>query len=130
MAGIYDFEADTYVQGDAWSLAFRLLDDAGAARDLTGLTPKMMLRDPLDLAGAPLLTVPSAAWSASPSTTGCRIGDQSDPDLKGWVRVFIASADNAVAAGKWSYDVQLTDANGNVETFIAGKFPVRAQVTT
>lgn len=132
MAGVYDFDKDLHIEGDAWSFSFRRLGpDSVTGIDLTGLAPKMMIRDPLlTLSDAPLLTVPAAAWEASPYTTGARIPDQSDPANAGRVYVFVASADNTVPPGKWSYDVQLTDAHGNVTTFLRGSIIVTGQVTT
>lgn len=128
MAGVYDFPKDRHIQGDYWSIPFRRrVSLAGAGIDLTGLTPKMMIRD---IEGTVLLTVNPSAWNASPTTTGARIPPQVLADDLGRVHVFVASADNTVPPGVHTYDVQLTDGAGNVRTFIRGKFIVTAQVTT
>jgi hypothetical protein len=128
MAGVYDFVKDRHIEGDYWSIPMRRRESlTGPGIDLTGLTPKMMIRD---AEGIVLLTVNAAAWTASPTTTGARIPPQVLADDLGRVHVFVSSIGNTVPHGVHSYDVQLTDVNGNVRTFLRGRFIVTAQVTT
>lgn len=102
----------THTRKDTFVRDLTFKDANGAAIDLTGAAVAFTLkRDPSD--ATPLAT--AAAVISAPLTGVCRIT--------------VAAATMDIPEGVYSYDVQLTDAGGEVTTVLKGPFSVTYNVT-
>jgi hypothetical protein len=106
----------TVYQGDDFTFTFRIKDPDGTYIDLTGQTPKAEIRQ--------------AAGAADVlAEFGADLEDQAV--MKGGVTLTLTGAQTAgLAAGSpLAWDVQLTDGNNKVQTYLYGSVSVMAQVT-
>jgi hypothetical protein len=98
-------------RGDTYRWQFVLRDDEGKTQptDLTGVVPKAEIRDK-----------PSGAIKA---TIGCTI---TAPNI---IDAVLLAADCALLPAKGAWDLQLTYADGDVATVLAGTVDVTLDVT-
>lgn len=97
-------DLETY-RGDTWAQTFRFTDELGA---------------PVDLSGSEV-----AAWAKIPTGTAhvelvCELGEPGE--------VIISTPELGWAPGKYTYDVEVTEA-GKVKTWVRGTINVVADVT-
>lgn len=125
--GVISFNWPDQVEADRWILKFRRKNPDGTGVDVSGLLPKMQIRNE---AGVLLATVggPWLPWADEPAATGWYLGNVTDPTTRGLVSVCLA-AGHGVPAGRQRYDVEFTNAFGQTKTYMRGIIPVLAQVT-
>jgi hypothetical protein len=115
-AGRYDIIAD---QGSTFSRDLRYLDGAGDPIDLTNYTAAMQVRETYT-AGTTLLAL-SSEGSAPSITLGT---------TDGLIEIEVAATTmEAIAAGVYVYDLELTDDAGVVVKPVRGQFEIRPEVT-
>lgn len=96
-------------RGDTWAQTFRLLRDKDVPLDLTGAVVE--------------------AWARNRSTQ--RVEQMQvvlDADLTTGV-ITLAQPPGGVPAGAYEYDIEVTEANGTVTTWVAGQLLVEQDVT-
>lgn len=102
----------TIYQGDDWAKTFQFDDDAGDPIDLSGHTLESQLR----------------ATKASDVVVSFTV-DTTDA-AAGTVYLSLAAADTAeLARGFYFFDLQWTDASGDLRTVLAGRAEVVEEVT-
>lgn len=102
----------TFVQGDDWSFPATLKDQAGAAIDLTGYTFLAQARTRASAGVAFTLTV--------------TVTDAAN----GVVTVTVDAATTAdIGPGTYVWDLQWTDAAGDIRTILAGTITVLPEVS-
>jgi hypothetical protein len=108
--GTYDL---TIYQGDTFSLRITLVDKAtGDPVDLTGYDPLSQIR------------------AKSHDRDALATFDAEVDPAAGVITLKLASADStALPPGRQVWDVQTTDPDGNVRTWLAGKATVTGQVS-
>lgn len=114
MASTYDIVVD---QGSDYSLPFKFKDAEGTVKDLTGCTARMQLR-----------RTPQADAVADELTTE---NDRIEVDATaGTVTVIFPHAvTSALDAGRYAYDLELIDADGDVTRVLEGAVILRQEVT-
>jgi hypothetical protein len=90
--------------GDSWTRSFRLLATADSPIDLTGATVASWAQRPAEVVHLAVVA------------NGDGIVTLSDPD-------------GQLDVGKYSYDVEVTDAGGGVTTWVRGALQVTPDVT-
>lgn len=106
----YNFPA--HIKGDTWSLKTFTVTINDVAKDLTGATIQMKVRD---CKGVELLSlsVGSGLTLSAPTSGKFQIDEQV----------------LNIAAGSHTYDIQITDAAGVVKTWISGKLIIKQDTT-
>jgi hypothetical protein len=110
---IVDYEE---YEGDTLKMDFTWQDSAGAFIDLTSHTAKMEVRAK---AGD------DAALVTLTNSLGITLGNAASNILA----QITASQTSTIGKGKFVYDIELTDGNGDVNTLIAGKITLKESVT-
>lgn len=105
----------TSIRNDTFPLVSLQIDRNAAAINLTGATIAMMLR--LDKASDPV------ALSLSTATSGITITTAAAGEFA------IDKQIIAIDAGVYFYDMQLTEAGGDVTTIMEGTFTITQDVT-
>jgi hypothetical protein len=113
VAGTYDITAD---QGATFSFNLHWYDPDGTAKDITGYTARMQVRQRFVSTSTVLSLV---------SPTDITLGGSSGSI----VATVSATAMAAVAAGDYLYDLEMVASNGIVTRLIKGSFTVRPEVT-
>ena len=99
-------------KGDYVEILLTLKDSVGAPIDLTGATPRAQLK--------------SDYSDRQPKEFNCTVTDA----LAGKVRVFLSSAvTSELLPGSFIWDFQITSADGNTRTYLAGDVTVYNEVT-
>lgn len=102
-------------RGDSYPITFTLKDSSGAPIDLTGCSLVM--------------TVDERETPTDATTKLFEVaGVLADDPMTGVVR-FTPTALNTATVGAYFYDVQLTDADGNVRTVAKNTFTVVQDIT-
>jgi hypothetical protein len=113
-------------RGDYFEITLRLREGTlngiaytpGPYLDLTDWVPKAEIRATVDSTGAPMATF----------TT--EVLDQTVPETKGGVHLFLPAAQSAgLSAATAVWDVQLTDKQGRVYTYLRGTVTITKDVT-
>ena len=104
----------TLWQGDTWLPGTVTCDVGGTVIDFTGYAAKMEIRTALS--GDLITTLTDAS--------GIMLG--SDGTI---VISMTAAQTNAIAAGEYKYDLQITDTNGAITTYFYGTFTVLSDTT-
>lgn len=99
----------TVKQGATFSHEVELLDDEGAALDMTGVTPRGQIRKHY----ASNTKVDFVCTNASNILT----------------LSLTANTTAAMTAGRYNYDVELAESNGTVRNALSGIFVVQPEVT-
>lgn len=96
-------------RGDTWAQTFTLLDDPGTPHDLTGASVE--------------------AWMFSEQTREVEQLLVSTVDAAGSVSISFPANGDSPAAGSYRYDLEVTEIDGRVTTWVCGKITVRQDVT-
>lgn len=102
-------------RGDYFTFDFQVLDvddstNIETPRDLSAFTGAMQVRGN----GKVLLDLDDSFFTLNSS---------------GEVSIIVPAENMEFIAGKWQYDIQLTDGSGNPETILAGRFTLQQDVT-
>lgn len=105
----------TLTRGDTLTRLWRLKDSAGVAIDLTGATARLQLRD----------SRMNKIAEASTATDEIVINGAA-----GVITLTIAaSITREFQVGRYKFDLEVTDSNGNVKTYESGVLSVLADVS-
>jgi hypothetical protein len=114
--------AISLIKGDTFKLRFKILD-AGVARNLTGWTVKMQVRQ-FATSTTKLLDITSANNTADHTIT------LNHSSVQGVVDIVVAAAlISELPLGRLVYDIQFTSPGGEVSTELQGPFIVGLEVT-
>lgn len=100
-------------QGDTVRVRFPIVDDVGAPYDLTGCTVRGRVKE-----AVPTDDSPTVANFVSESTTG------------GVAVLLLSAATTAPLVGVFSYDVEVVDPAGEIDTVFRGTLTFAQQITT
>lgn len=103
-----------FTQEDAFPFQFTLLQD-GSAIDLTGSTF--------------LLTVDPEEFPSGSGGNLFQLSENNTPGVSGIVEFLPTQVNMDQTPSTYFYDIQWTDASGNVRTVIRGEFQIQGQVT-
>jgi hypothetical protein len=113
-AGEYSFTIEC---GTDWSLVLTHKDSSGSAIDNTGYSANMDIRS---AAGGSLIE--------NLSSTG---GEITLGGTNGRITLALTdTATGAITAGRYVYDLELTNDSGSIERLIEGNVTFKAQITT
>ena len=113
ISGNYDI---TIYQGATFQRILTWKDEAGDPVDITNYTASMMARTSVD-SDTPFLTL-------STSGSGITLGDAA-----GTITLSLSANDSAALTENGVYDLELTDASGNVTRLLQGNLLVNKEVT-
>ena len=124
----------TLIRGDDWKFTFTVLTPAGVAKDITGGSIWLTMKD------AASVGQPDSAAVFQLSDLDIQAADHPDNDVVNGIVVLAARHDTVgasppsntlVAAGKYNYDVQYQDAGagGAITTIESGSVTVANQIT-
>lgn len=103
-------------RGDSYPITLRLKDlTSGAVIDLTGCTL--------------LMTVDSLEAPPDDTTKLFEVDGVLDADPTTGKATFTPTSANTATVGSYFYDVQLTDADGNIRTVVKSTFTVSQDIT-
>lgn len=109
-------------QGVTFRLALTLRTADGTRIDLTGCAARMQIR--------PKVQDPQILYSLTTENGGLTINDQSDPDEKG--RIYLYISDEDTASFTWrnaKYDLELAQPSGDVQRLLKGSVTNDYEVT-
>lgn len=113
-AGIYDFTCD---QGETFTRRLRVtIDSDNSPFDLSSSTAKMHIR-PRYISDNPMI-------EATTENGGITLGGAA-----GTIDIAISSTDTGLMTKPGVYDLEIIDANGEVNRLLKGKFVLRKAVT-
>lgn len=116
----------TAIKGDTWTRSATVLDADGEPFDFTGATVWWTLKRPNDKRNDDTNALLKFYWVDDGASSGIAI---SDPESGVMVVTLTPAQTDALEEGTYKYDVQVLDADGNLETPDIGTFAVSRDVT-
>jgi hypothetical protein len=110
----------TISRGDDQTITYTVTQADGSVQDVTNWSFKFTVKESVDDAIADAMFQKATGGSGIVLTT----------PLSGIIDVTIASNDTAALAGHYIYDLQGTDASGNIRTTTIARFTVQKNVST
>lgn len=124
-----------YIRGDTRPISIACKDSVGATLDLTGATLKFTLSTSQTpaVSDTPALQKTDTTHLAlvsgtTPSGVSYSIGDNTAAYGIGWFKILPADT-NSLDTGTYYYDVEVTDASGNVSSLKQDEFIINADIT-